>query len=293
MAVCSGGGKVFAIGGNGQTAVMDASTGVAVLYTSPGWFPDANSAYSGEYLYNGQDKACYYGGLAYYGAKNSNGYQPQMICTISTTGATASYSAGYTSNNSGYWQYEEMTWFSMLAVGNYVHGTFGYPYNGASWFIKMDLTTKSITSDINTRLGGVGGNKLYVPSGATLNEYNDDGSSTGSSWVLPSAPISLGTTSGNVIWWNASAGMVWFDYTTNARGFVASTPGAGFPASSRRPVILGAVAYWMHSDNTKMVAFNMLTGQWKLDDLATSRTRRFGIGVGNGKLWIPTTVTPP
>ena len=49
--------------------------------------------------------------------------------------------------------------------------------------------------------------------------------------------------------------------------------------------------YWL-SAGDKMVAFKLSTGQWKEDTLVTNRAGRFGINASNGKVWVPTTVTP-
>jgi hypothetical protein len=46
--------------------------------------------------------------------------------------------------------------------------------------------------------------------------------------------------------------MVSFDTATNTPGGTAATPGTGYPSSGERPTVLGDVAYWIHSDNTKL-----------------------------------------
>lgn len=104
--------------------------------------------------------------------------------------------------------------------------------------------------------------------------------------------------SGNWIWWvttNSSTPLVGWNYTTDAVKRIPLTPTTPLPIfySMQTPAILDNVAYLIASDNTKMVAIDLGSGRWKVDDLPTVRTGRYGVVAANGKLWIPSTVTPP
>lgn len=266
-----GGGYVFCVGGN-KASILNTSTGVALLYDTPG------NAWTSPIAYDGT-MAWYSYGDSYYGKFYFGG--------ITSTGLTKAATVP-----GDRYLYPAAT---ALVCDGYVHAI----QNSSQWY-RLTVSTMTAASmgvgpiwaqPIMT--AGVVGSTIYDPvGGTTLTAWNGARDTSGSSWSLPLAPISAGCTVGTKIWWQASGGMVWFDTATNTSGGVAATPGSA-PSSGRKPAVLGDVAYWIHTDDTKMVAFNLVTGQWKLDDLATTRANRTGIGVGSGKLWIPSTVTPP
>lgn len=290
FAVGSGGGKVFAIsaapyGGSAYAAIMDTTTGASLLYSMPGIY------YGGRGLSLHAD---YQSGKAWVAASNwpIDG-NPCRFASITTSGVT------WTSGTWGPTGYSSSNIITVLACGDYVHGS--ATRSNLWWWGRLDQTTGT-ASDVSNggysafpiQYAGAVGSTIYDSLGTTtLTAWNDKRDTPGSTWTLPFAPISAGVTVGTKIWWQASTGMVSFDTATNTPGGTAATPGTGYPSSGERPTVLGDVAYWTHSDNTKLVAFHLPTGQWKLDDLVTARAGRHGVGVGNGKLWIPSTVTPP
>lgn len=288
FAVGSGGGKVFAIGGgyygaSGYAAIMDTTTGASLLYSIPVYYGALGISVHADYQ----------AGKAWVASSSSwIAGNPCRFVSITTSGVT------WTSGTWGPAPYLGSYGLSVLACGDYIHGSATI---GAAWsWGRLDQITTA-TSTVSSGSGnppiqyaGAVGSTIYDPLGTTtLTAWNDKRDTSGSTWTLPLAPISAGVTVGTKIWWQASTGMVSFDTATNTPGGTAATPGTGYPSSGERPTVLGDVAYWTHSDNTKLVAFHLPTGQWKLDDLVTARAGRRGVGVGNGKLWIPSTVTPP
>ena len=288
LAVGSGGGKVFAIGGGysggGYAAIMDTTTGASLLYSIPVYYGALGISVHADYQ----------AGKAWVASSSSwIAGNPCQFASITTSGVT------WTSGTWGPAPYSGSYVLSVLACGDYIHGS---ATNGAAWsWGRLDQTTGTAStvssgsfSGPPIKFAGAVGSTIYDSLGTTtLTAWNDKRDTPGSTWTLPFAPISAGVTVGTKIWWQASTGMVSFDTATNTPGGTAATPGAGYPSSGERPTVLGDVAYWTHSDNTKLVAFHLPTGQWKLDDLVTARAGRHGVGVGNGKLWIPSTVTPP
>ena len=289
FAVGSGGGKVFAIGGgysgaSGYAAIMDTTTGASLLYSIPVYYGALGISVHADYQ----------AGKAWVASSSSwTAGNPCRFASITTSGVT------WTSGTWGPAPYSGSYVLSVLACGDYIHGS----ATGSNmwWWGRLDQTTGTAStvssgafSDPPIKFAGAVGSTIYDSLGTTtLTAWNDKRDTSGSTWTLPFAPISAGVTVGTKIWWQASTGMVSFDTATNTPGGTAATPGTGYPSSGERPTVLGDVAYWTHSDNTKLVAFHLPTGQWKLDDLVTARAGRRGVGVGNGKLWIPSTVTPP
>lgn len=287
FAVGSGGGKVFAIaagtfGASGYAAVMDTATGESVLYTIPTHYGGRGLSLHADY----QSGKAWVASSSYWIDNN-----PCMFASITTSGVT------WTSGTWGPSGYSSPHLLTVLACGDYVHGS---ATRSGTWsWGRLDQITTA-TSTVSSGSGnppiqyaGAVGSTIYDPLGTTtLTAWNDKRDTSGSTWTLPLAPISAGVTVGTKIWWQASNGMVSFDTATNTPGASVATPGSGYPSSNQRPTVLGDVAYWTHSDGTKMVAVHLPTGRWKLDDLVTARAGRRGVGVGGGKLWIPSTVTP-
>ena len=277
LGVGQSGAYVFCVGGY-QTSILNTSTGGALIYESPGNLNISTSI------------GCQSGVAWWMYATGS--YGKYAFGSISTSGVTQSVTFGATVNTYP----SPMT----LVCDTYVHGIIsvgGWPTYRWQRLDTSTMTGSEVSFGISSPpiwTAGVVGSTIYdTANSATVTAWNPKRDTAGSSWPLPLAAQSPGTTVGTTIWWQAPNGMVSFDTATNTAYGVVATPGTGYPASNRKPAILGDVAYWIHSDNTKMVAFNLSTGQWKLDDLATSRSGRTGVGVGAGKLWIPSTVTPP
>lgn len=291
FAVASGGGKVFAVAGGydsagGYAAIMDTSTATSLLYSMPIYYGGRWLALQADY----QDGRAWVASSSHW----DNGH-PCMFAYISTSGST------WTSGTWGPSDTLGGNVITVVACGNYVHGS--ATRDNDWWWGRLDQTTMT-AGDVSNgtgvpggspiRYAGAVGSTLYDSLGTTtLTAWNDKRDTSGSSWSLPLAPTSAGVTVGTKIWWQASMGMVSFDTATNTSDSVLATPSTGYPASQLRPTVLGEVAYWTHSENKKLVAFHLPSGQWKLDDLVTVRSDRRGVGVGSGKLWIPSTVTPP
>lgn len=281
---CAGGGKVFAIG-SGQTAIMDDATSEAYLYSSPGdnawhtsgyYYATASSAYS-----SATSKA-WYGTIG-------------TFCSITAAGITGSVSSG---TSVGYSGSRYLYCHNIATTGDYVWGEWVRYYTSSEYYwARLTISTSSVwTSAVNSSgypagvAIGVGG-YMYAASGTTVTQYNPvDGTSTGTTYTLPLAASSYPTLDGVTIYWTASSGVVTLNTSTGITSGAAATP-AGMPAPVVRPTVQGGVMYWL-SAGDKMVAFKLSTGQWKEDTLVTNRADRFGINASNGKLWIPSTVTP-
>lgn len=283
---CAGGGKVFAIG-SGQTAIMDDATSEAYLYSSPG----DNKWYAGQYYVTASSAYSSATSKAWYGAVGT-------FCSITAAGITGSVSSG-TPDNTGGPHYRYFYCRNIATTGDYVWGewvrsTASYLFYWARLTISTSSVWTSAESGSSYPAGvaiGVGG-YMYAASGTTVTQYNPvDGTSTGTTYTLPLAAAPFyPTLDGVTIYWTASSGVVTLNTSTGITSGAAATP-AGMPAPVARPTVQGGVMYWL-SAGDKMVAFKLSTGQWKEDTLVTNRANRFGINASNGKLWIPSTVTP-
>lgn len=281
---CAGGGKVFAIG-SGQTAIMDDATSEAYLYSSPG----DNKWYAGQYYVTASSAYSSATSKAWYGTIGT-------FCSITAAGITGSVSSGTPVFNSGYPHYRYFYCHNIATTGDYVWGEWVMPprYCWAILTISTSSVWTSASSGSSYPAGlaiGVGG-YMYAASGTTVTQYNPvDGTSTGTTYTLPLAAAPFyPTLDGVTIYWTASSGVVTLNTSTGITSGAAATP-AGMPVPVVRPTVQGGVMYWL-SAGDKMVAFKLSTGQWKEDTLVTNRADRFGINASNGKLWIPSTVTP-
>lgn len=284
---CAGGGKVFGIG-SGQTAIMDASTSEAYLYTSPGsnnWHRDGYLYVTASGAYSTATSKAWYGTVGYFNY-------------ITASGITGSVSSGTSTGNSGYPYYRMLYCNNLATTGDYVWGQWTRSTDLDTYYwARLTISTSSVYySSVGYSPfpagGAIGvGGYMYAASGTTVTKYNpSDGTSTGTTYTLPLAAASYPTLEGSTIYWAASSGVVWLDTSSGVTGGVAATP-SGLPAPVVRPTILSGVLYWLSSGD-KMVAVKLSTGQWKEDTLVTNRANRFGINAASGKLWIPTITTP-
>lgn len=289
--VASGGGYVWAVG-DGEVAIMNTSTGDALLYSHGGstrYRADyGNSYFSNDYL----------AGAGRYTSSQgawftlTSGY----LLGVSTTGITVGKSVSGLGGHTGspyyaYWGPVSMTIVDDVLWGVWMRNS-DYSYRYASYNLTTDTAGSYSAGSFTSGFGALG-SYMYGTSGTTVTQYDKTGTATGSTWTVPLAPTSSASEpDGNKIWWKSAGGMVWCDPVAGTVGGVAATPAWSAP-NGRRPVILSGVAYWIKGDHQSMTAFNLANGQWKDDDLVTIRGWRIGIGVGNGKLWIPSAVTPP
>ena len=283
---CAGGGKVFAIG-SGQTAIMDDATSEAYLYPSPG----NNTVGSGHYIVTASSAYSSATSKAWYGTIGT-------FCSITAAGITGSVSSGTPVDDSGYTYHQYIYCHNIATTGDYVWGEWVRTTTLTEhYWARLTISTSSVWTSAVSWSGypagvaiGVGG-YMYAASGTTVTRYNPvDGTSTGTTYTLPLAASSYPTLDDVTIYWTASSGVVALNTSTGITSGAAATPG-GMPVPVVRPTVQGGVMYWL-SAGDKMVAFKLSTGQWKEDTLVTNRADRFGINASNGKLWIPSTVTP-
>lgn len=280
--VVSGGGKVWAVG-EGEVAIMDTSTGVSLLYTHTASlrfrhdFPNNDT-----FISQNVDAGWYAGGSAWFASRGGG------LLNVTPTGvATVKTVPGLTGDTGNpYYAYWAGT--SVVVVDDIVWGVWSTPTSVYYGYHNTTTDTVSSNASGNFTSGfGVVGAHMYGVSGSTLTQYTKTGTATGSTWTFPQVPTSRPSMPvGTVLWYKTATGMIAFDATSGTFTGVAATPTWTAP-NARRPRILDGVAYWINDDNTTMTAFKLADGQWKADSLATTRGWRSGIGVGSGKLWIP------
>lgn len=167
-------------------------------------------------------------------------------------------------------------------------------YNG----VRHKLSNNEISGTGQLGYPGTDGTNLWLLEGSTLAKKVDpsNGSLIGSKINIGVNAVStVGIQIGDYIMWPTSAGgpaLIGVHTTNGTPKAITPTP-SGFPyppnlvATTYKYNPIDGYLYRLKSD-TELVILDSVTGRWKIETLAPTRTNRYGLAIGsNGKIYIP------